>query len=274
VLFVRSWRARTLLIAGAALVAVQALMMLGLGAMMAAAPPEALAEVQAEFWSPPSEEIARQIAAYQAGAVSSALENFQHWSDFTFSFFMIIFMVRTLGLMMIGMALLKSGFFSGVRPTWLYGLMAALGLIALGLVAWQAQTNIAAGFGFLHMFSIGQFANNALSPFIALLYASALILMVKAGALRFFTEALAAVGRMAFTNYLTQTLIMTSIFYGGRGLGLWGEVDRVGLWGIVVAVWLLQLIWSPLWLAKFQMGPFEWVWRRLSYGRPLAIAKA
>jgi uncharacterized protein len=187
---------------------------------------------------------------------------------------MIIFMVRTLGLMMIGMALLKSGFFSGVRPTWLYGLMTALGLIALGLVAWQAQTNIAAGFGFLHMFSIGQFANNALSPFIALWYASALILMVKAGALRFFTEALAAVGRMAFTNYLTQTLIMTSIFYGGRGLGLWGEVDRVGLWGIVVTVWLLQLIWSPLWLAKFQMGPFEWVWRRLSYGRPLAIAKA
>ena len=42
---------------------------------------------------------------------------------------------------------------------------------------------------------------------------------------------------------------------------------------IVVAVWALQLIWSPLWLARFKMGPLEWVWRRLSYGKPLAIGK-
>jgi len=99
-----------------------------------------------------------------------------------------------------------------------------------------------------------------------------LILLVKAGA-RFITEPLAAVGRMAFTNYLTQSLIMTTIFWGGRGFGLYGEVDRPTLIGIVVAIWVLQLIWSPLWLARFQMGPFEWIWRRLSYGRPVAMAK-
>ncbi len=77
---------------------------------------------------------------------------------------------------------------------------------------------------------------------------------------------------MAFTNYIAQSLIMTAIFYGGRGLGLYGEVGRDGLMAIVVGVWLLQLIWSPLWLARFKMGPLEWVWRRLSYGKPLAIA--
>jgi uncharacterized protein len=49
---------------------------------------------------------------------------------------------------------------------------------------------------------------------------------------------------MAFTNYLSPSLIMTSIFYGGRG-ALMGEVDRPGLWAIVIAIWALQLIWSP-----------------------------
>jgi uncharacterized protein len=66
---------------------------------------------------------------------------------------------------------------------------------------------------------------------------------------------------------------MTTIFSGGRGLGLFGEVNRVELWGIVVGVWLLQLIWSPLWLSRYSMGPFEWVWRSLSYARPVSLAK-
>jgi uncharacterized protein len=101
-----------------------------------------------------------------------------------------------------------------------------------------------------------------------------LILFVKAGTVRFLADALAAVGRMAFTNYLMQTIIMTTIFYGGRGFGLFGEVDRVVLWAIVASVWAVQLIWSPLWLTRFRMGPFEWVWRRLSYAHPIAMAKA
>jgi len=152
--------------------------------------------------------------------------------------------------------------------------VAAAGAVALAAVARQAQVNAELGFDFMHMMSAGSNLNGLLSPFISLLYASVLILLVQAGALRFFTDALAAVGRMAFTNYLMQSIIMTTIFYGGRGLGLYGEYDRVSLWGVVVTIWVVQLIWSPLWLSKFQMGPFEWVWRRLSYGRPVAIAKA
>ena len=52
---------------------------------------------------------------------------------------------------------------------------------------------------------------------------------------------------------------------GTPGLGLMGQVDRPALWGIVVAVWIVQLIWSPLWLSRFSMGPLEWVWRSLVY---------
>ena len=120
----------------------------------------------------------------------------------------------------------------------------------------------------------GALLNPTLSILITLMYASVLILCVQLGVLSVITNALAPVGQMAFTNYVAQSLIMTAIFYGGRGLGLYGEVNREALLAIVAAVWALQLIWSPLWLAKFRMGPLEWVWRRLSYGRPVAIGNA
>jgi uncharacterized protein len=67
--------------------------------------------------------------------------------------------------------------------------------------------------------------------------------------------------------------MMTTIFWGGRGFGLFGEVDRPTLWLIVLGVWVVQLIWSPLWLSRFQFGPFEWLWRRLTYGRPVQLSR-
>ena len=78
---------------------------------------------------------------------------------------------------------------------------------------------------------------------------------------------------MALTNYLAQTLIMTTLFYMPWGPRLFGRMDYVQLW-VVAAVWALQLVWSPLWLSRFRMGPLEWVWRRLTYGRPLPLRKA
>src|SRR2546428_12895026 len=76
----------------------------------------------------------------------------------------------------------------------------------------------------------------------------------------------AAVGRMALTNYLLQTLICTSIFYG-HGLGLFGHVDRAGQFGIVLGVWAFQLAASSAWLRYAAMGPVEWVLRWFVYRR-------
>lgn len=272
VLLARSWRPATLAIVGAILVALAAALMAGIGASLAFAPAEAQAEVRAEMWEPSAAEIARIVAAYQGGLISATSENFALWTGFLG--YLVFILPRIIGLMMIGMALFKWGFFSGNARLWVYVLAIVAGGLSLIAVAYQAEENATRGFEFLHMMGAGQLANSALSPFIALLYASVLVLVVKFGALKMLTDALAAVGRMAFTNYLTQSLIMTTIFYGGRGLGLYGEVDRVGLWAIVLAIWALQLIWSPLWLSRFSMGPFEWAWRRLSYGRPLAMARA
>jgi len=86
-------------------------------------------------------------------------------------------------------------------------------------------------------------------------------------------DRLAATGRMALTNYLVQTILCTSIFYG-HGLGVFGEVERIGQLGIVVGIWALQLFWSPLWLKHFRFGPFEWIWRSLTYRRPQPLRRS
>jgi uncharacterized protein len=274
VMFARSWRPRTLMTVGVVLYVLSVLLqnMLGLFFdLIPAGKADAIRSEMVAVFSLTEAEFVRMQTAYQGGVVSALKENADTWVTFiaNAAFGLI---VRTAAVMMIGMALFKWGFLSGNAPKWLYGLMIALGAAALGLVAWQAWLNWEARFEVMHMMTRGAFMNSAVSIFVSIGYAGALVLLVRAGA-RFLTEPLAAVGRMAFTNYLMQSLIMTTIFYGGRGFGLWGEVDRPTLWAIVLAVWALELIWSPLWLQHFQMGPFEWIWRRLSYARPVQLAK-
>jgi uncharacterized protein len=78
---------------------------------------------------------------------------------------------------------------------------------------------------------------------------------------------MATVGRMPLTNYLMQTLIATSLFYGW-GLGLWGKVGTA--LDLVLAIGIFFLVQVPLskwWLARHELGPMEWLWRRLTYGR-------
>jgi uncharacterized protein len=76
-----------------------------------------------------------------------------------------------------------------------------------------------------------------------------------------------AVGRMAFTNYLMHSLILTTVFYG-YGLGLYGQVPRAAQMLFVTAVIGFQLWLSPWWLARYRFGPMEWIWRSLTYWRP------
>lgn len=79
---------------------------------------------------------------------------------------------------------------------------------------------------------------------------------------------------MALTNYLMQTILCTTLFYG-YGLGLFGQLDRASLAVVVVAIWALQLWCSPIWLQHFRFGPVEWLWRSLIYGtmQPLRSGK-
>ncbi|MGV7218369.1 DUF418 domain-containing protein [Bradyrhizobium sp. UFLA05-112] len=78
------------------------------------------------------------------------------------------------------------------------------------------------------------------------------------------------VGRMAFTNYIVQSVVLGFIFYG-YGLGLFGKLgSAVGLL-LVVTIYAAQVVVSRLWLTHFAYGPIEWLWRALMYGRAPAF---
>jgi uncharacterized protein len=93
---------------------------------------------------------------------------------------------------------------------------------------------------------------------------SLLILVFQVGWLRRLTSRLAAVGQMALTNHLLQSLICTTLFYG-YGFGLYGKLQRYQLYFVVIGVWIFQLLPSPIWLRYFRFGPMEWLWRSLTY---------
>lgn len=266
----RSWKPLPLMIVG--VIAYTLIHGLGLlnGVILGMASPADVDQLRNEMWSPDLDAV---IAGFSGTFMESLRANFATWTEMI-GFELANAAPRAISVMMIGLALFKWGFLSGRAPVWVYLVVAAIGAAALAAVGYQARLNYEADFDFMYMQSRGALLNPALSVFITLLYASLLILCVKTGALRFLTNALAPVGQMAFTNYIAQSLIMTAIFYGGRGFGLYGEVGRDGLMAIVVGVWILQLIWSPLWLSRFKMGPLEWIWRRLSYGKPLAITQS
>ena len=90
------------------------------------------------------------------------------------------------------------------------------------------------------------------------------MLVVKTGYLKRLMQRFAAVGRMALTNYLMHSVILTTVFYG-YGLSLYTQIPRFYQMGFVVAVVGLQLILSPWWLDRFRFGPIEWLWRSITY---------
>jgi len=76
---------------------------------------------------------------------------------------------------------------------------------------------------------------------------------------------IAAIGRMALTNYLVQSLVLGVIFYG-YGFGLFSRLGSAAAAGIGMAVYIAQVYLSRFWLKRFRFGPFEWLWQSLSYG--------
>src|SRR5262249_49243825 len=93
---------------------------------------------------------------------------------------------------------------------------------------------------------------------------SALLLLFKYGARRGLMARFAAVGQTAFSNYIAHSLIYGFVFYG-YGLNLFDKLQRYQLYYVVLAMWAVSLIASPIWLRRYRFGPLEWVWRSLTY---------
>ncbi len=181
---------------------------------------------------------------------------------------------RAGGLMLIGMGLLRLGVLTGARSPRFYAAMAALGYaVGFPIIAVGVQQTAAHERDFIYMFRLGIQFNYVGSLFVAAGHIGLIMLICRLGALRAVTAALAAVGRMALTNYLAQSIICTTIFYG-FGFAQWGKWTRFELWAVVLAVWAAQLIWSPIWLRHYRFGPAEWLWRSLTYGAPQPMRRA
>jgi uncharacterized protein len=185
----------------------------------------------------------------------------------------LAYMPTTLGLMMVGLGLFKSGLLRGEAATRTYVLLVAAGAISLGLIGWQARVTMAAGFPYPEIFGLYALANDLLCLPVALGYVGVLVLIGRTRIGDVALYPLACAGRMAFTNYLTQSLIMTGLFYGGRGPVWFGEMNHAALAPIVVAIWIGQLVFSTIWMTFFRYGPFEWGWRCLTYQRRMPILK-
>jgi uncharacterized protein len=188
--------------------------------------------------------------------------------------FAIYTLWRAAGLMLLGMALHKWGVFKAERSTRFYATMVlAGGLLGGGLVAAGVVVNHRNGFDPVAFFGVVGWFNYVGSVGVALAWVGLVMLACKAAALGPVRRVLAAVGQMAFTNYLMQSVIAAFIFYGW-GLGHYGQLSRVELVPIVLGVWAFQLIASPLWLKWFRFGPMEWLWRSLTYWKVEPLRRA
>ncbi len=180
---------------------------------------------------------------------------------------------EVLPMMLLGMALLRTGFFAGgwpraaLRRIAIWGIGAGGTLTALlALWLWHRGFPPDATRGAGYLFSA--------FPRLAMVigYAAALMLAVPRLLGTAPGAALSAAGRMAFTNYLGTSLVMCAIFYGW-GLDLVGHVPRAAQMLFVLGGWVLMLAWSKPWLARFRQGPLEWLWRSLTEGRVLPLRR-
>lgn len=221
-------------------------------------------------WAPTQEMIDKDILVNQ----SSWIGQMEH-RNFMASKMqtnVLFYLFRIVGLMMLGMALFKLDFF-GKRFSNKSLSISAVATLALGLylVITGNQANFDSGWQIESMMS-GIQPNYWGSILMAYGYMSLLVVFCRSSALLKFKNLLANVGKMALTNYLSHTLICGFIFYGW-GLGYYGSFDRSEMLLVVMGVWFFQLFFSNFWMSRFQFGPFEWLWRSMTYGKrqPLKI---
>lgn len=194
------------------------------------------------------------IVAHQA----PRLTHFQSW--WLYRGFFDIF-----SMMLIGMALFRLGVFSADYASKRFWTMVLVGY-GIGLTTNYLEVTelIRADFSVLAFFENGvTYDLGRLAMTMG--HLGIIMLFCRSSGWQWLKRSLAAIGRMAFTNYVMTSIICAFVFYG-FGFGLYGELRRHELYYVVVAIWIFQLIVSPFWLSRFRFGPLEYVWRWLTYG--------
>ena len=172
------------------------------------------------------------------------------------------YFMRGLGLILAGAGLYQTGFMQGALSDQFYKRMAIGGLgVGLSLAAAGAIITHLGDYG-RDVAYVGEIPNTLGTIPASLGYMSLIVLWQKSGGQLALKERLIAAGRMALTNYLSQTVLGVLIL--GTLLAT-TEINRTGVFVFVLGVWALQLWWSPVWLARYRFGPMEWLWRVGTY---------
>jgi uncharacterized protein len=168
--------------------------------------------------------------------------------------------------MFMGMAFFKLGILQGEAKTKVYAWMAVLGLgIGLPLSYLFVTNDVNHHFNWFEIIKTKKFEFYELQRFVHSIGIFGLIMLLyKSGLFKWLFALMRPVGQMAFTNYLMQSLICGLIFMG-IGFGWYGHLQIYELYYVVVAVWVVEIIWSHIWLRYFRFGPLEWLWRSLTY---------
>ena len=214
-------------------------------------------------YAPTTEAIAQEISARGESYHSAFLWTAKHNTVILKGSLWSFLLPDALVMMILGMALFKLGVLQGQLARDRYAKMAivgfTMGFSINGFEIWfshQSQFDLIDAFLKLApTYHLGRMA-------VTLGWIGLLLWLIKGG---WQSSRLVAVGRMALTNYLMQSLICMLVFTGA-GFGWVAQMSLWQVYGIVLPIWLLQLWLSPWWLARFYYGPVEWLWRAVTYG--------
>ena len=274
ILFFR-WKARNLITTGIILVTLFAGLMLMIGVSIEFMPQEDVAEIY-EFWSPSEQKIAEDLAGNRAGWAGQWDTRVTLYLKIAEGLPFLIF--RLLGAMLIGMGLYKAALLDASRSKRFYLIHTVIALAIGYALTMFGLTQIEA-----HEFEAGysMFIGSMYSYFGSFIIAWGYICLLQwfaSGANSQDTQSvvvkyLAPVGQMALSNYMFQSIVCGTIFFGW-GFGLYGSVERIGQIGVVVAVWAAQIALSQWWLQRYRFGPLEWLWRSLTYWKKQPFVRA
>jgi uncharacterized protein len=262
----RRLRPRALVTVGVLLGTIPSLLFLVIGLSIPYWPAEAAQGFTSE-WQPNAQTTQEELDAYRGSYIDQLLYRAPESLGGQLGVFPLFLSWRVSSLMLLGMALFKVG---ALRAQWSsrkYMLLVASGVfIGIPIIVVGIYWNFAQNWNINSLFLGIQF-NYWGSYLVALGWVGTIMLWCRSALFPALKARAAALGRTAFSNYILQTLICTTIFYG-HGLGYFGSVDRIHQVLLTFVIYTVQLAISPVWLRHFQFGPLEWVWRRLTYGRP------
>ena len=268
----RRLRPRTLVTIGLFMLLVGTSISLISGLAWSSWPEEAKADWQS-YWQPTVSDLQAETAAYRGAWLDQERQRAATSFDSHLGDTLSWGIWRAGGLMLLGMALLKAKVVTGGRTRRYYAALATIGLaVGLALAAWGLREFFARRASLQDSLFFVPLWNYWGSILVALGYIGVVLTLWKANVMRGLVRRLTSVGRTAFSCYILETLICTTVFYG-HGLGLFGTFDRLQQLMLTVVIWIALLLVAPVWLRRFRYGPLEWVWRTLTYGHRVPLSR-